>query len=32
MGKYEIRGKVKVYECDKQNDHGPQEKMTAVLQ
>ena len=26
MGKYEIRVKVEVYECDKQNEHGPQEQ------
>ena len=26
MGKYEIRVKVEVIECDKQNEHGPQEQ------
>ena len=26
MGKYEIRVKVEVVECDKQNEHGPQEQ------
>ena len=26
MGKYEIRVKVEIVECDKQNEHGPQEQ------